>query len=82
MCRTMWLALRYLVDRTCHVYGPIYKALGGVISGHTLKHLLACLGAYEILRMLQRRQPLNVEAGRVVAPSDQQTDPPESPERW
>ena len=33
-------------------------ALGGVISGHTLKHLLGALAVYWILRMLQRRSPV------------------------
>jgi hypothetical protein len=33
-------------------------ALGGVISGHTLKHLFAALAIYWILRMLQKRSPV------------------------
>lgn len=33
-------------------------ALNGVISGHTLKHLLGALAVYWILRMLQRRSPV------------------------
>jgi hypothetical protein len=33
-------------------------ALSGVISGHTLKHLLGALAVYWILRMLQRRCPV------------------------
>ncbi len=33
-------------------------AVGQVISGHTLKHLLAALAVYWILRMLQKRGPL------------------------
>jgi hypothetical protein len=34
--------------------GPIY-AVGGIISGHTLKHLLAAFAAWWLLRMLQLR---------------------------
>lgn len=34
--------------------GPIF-ALGGIVSGHTLKHIAAALSAYWILRMLQLR---------------------------
>jgi hypothetical protein len=34
-------------------------AQGGYISGHTLKHLVAGLGAYLILFMLQRRKPVS-----------------------
>jgi hypothetical protein len=35
---------------------PIY-ALGGFVSGHTLKHLLAALAVWWLLRMLQLRSP-------------------------
>ena len=34
-------------------------SLGRIASGHTLKHLLAATAAYWILRMLQKRHPLN-----------------------
>src|SRR5262249_54819854 len=34
--------------------GPIF-AWGELISGHTLKHLMAALAAYVVLRMLQKR---------------------------
>jgi hypothetical protein len=33
-------------------------ALGGIVSGHTLKHLAAALACYFVLRMLTRRKPL------------------------
>ncbi len=39
--------------------GPIYEALGGLVSGHTLKHLAAAAGAYWIYRMLRLRVPLD-----------------------
>jgi hypothetical protein len=32
-------------------------ATGHIVSGHTLKHLVAASGGYWILRMLQKRQP-------------------------
>jgi hypothetical protein len=32
--------------------------LGHVVSGHSLKHLAAAVGAYWILRMLQKRKPI------------------------
>jgi len=35
---------------------PVY-ALGGIVSGHTLKHLLAALAVYWVLRMLCLRSP-------------------------
>jgi hypothetical protein len=36
---------------------PIFNALGGVVSGHTLKHLAAAMAGYWILHMLQQRSP-------------------------
>ena len=35
---------------------PIYT-FGGMLSGHTLKHLLAAVAVWWLVRMLQRRQP-------------------------
>jgi hypothetical protein len=40
---------------------PIYAA-GRLVSGHTLKHLIAALGAYWILRLLKVRRPLVIGA--------------------
>ena len=37
---------------------PIYS-LGHIVSGHTIKHLLAALAAWWLLRMLQLRAPLS-----------------------
>ncbi|MCB8919999.1 MAG: alkaline phytoceramidase [Ardenticatenaceae bacterium] len=40
---------------------PVYQLLGGVISGHTIKHLVAALATYWALRMLLLRRPLESE---------------------
>jgi hypothetical protein len=40
---------------------PLFVA-GRIVSGHTLKHLLAALAVYGVLRMLRKRRPL-VEPG-------------------
>jgi hypothetical protein len=37
---------------------PIF-ALGGIVSGHTLKHITAAISAYWILRMLKLRWPIS-----------------------
>jgi hypothetical protein len=42
---------------------PIYS-LGGIVSGHTLKHLAAALAALWILEMLRRRRPIPDEVCR------------------
>jgi len=39
---------------------PIY-AFGGVVSGHTLKHLAAAMATWWILRMLVRREPVQAK---------------------
>jgi hypothetical protein len=38
----------------------IFAATGHIVSGHTLKHLAAAMAAYWILRMVQKRRPLDV----------------------
>jgi len=49
----------YVVAKVCEypldqsIYG-----IGNLLSGHTLKHLLAALSIYCILRMLMIRKPL------------------------
>jgi hypothetical protein len=45
--------------------GPIF-AVGGIVSGHTLKHLAAALSTYWILRMLRLRK----RASRESLPAD------------
>ena len=37
---------------------PIYHALGGAVSGHTLKHLFAAGSVYFLARMAEERAPL------------------------
>lgn len=34
-------------------------AVGGIVSGHTLKHLAAAWACYEIVRMVQQREPVH-----------------------
>ena len=42
--------------------GVIYSA-GQVVSGHTLKHLVAAVGAYMVLFMLQHRRAVSTSSG-------------------
>jgi len=37
---------------------PVYSSLGGIVSGHTLKHIAAAISTYWILRMLRLRSAL------------------------
>jgi hypothetical protein len=60
-----WYVLAKLLE---HLDGQVYSALG-LVSGHTLKHLAASLGALWILLLLMQRRrkvqknlPASVEA--------------------
>jgi hypothetical protein len=61
-----WYALAKVFEH--HLDGALLS-LGDLISGHTLKHLLAAVSVYWILRMLIRRRPCwaksNEESGTV-----------------
>lgn len=49
-------SLFYLLAKAAEVFDQALYAAGGLISGHTCKHLLGALGAYWVLRMLRRRR--------------------------
>jgi hypothetical protein len=38
--------------------GAIYAASGSIVSGHTLKHLVAAAACYALLRYIAQRRPL------------------------
>jgi hypothetical protein len=52
----------YVLAKFCEAPGdrPIFE-VGHYVSGHTLKHLAAAVGAYQLLRMLRRRERIAVE---------------------
>jgi hypothetical protein len=58
----LWLVLAFygLAKLMELLDSPIYQLLG--ISGHTIKHLLAALAAWWVLRMLYLRQPIHLPA--------------------
>jgi len=49
----------YALAKLAEVLDAQVYALGGVISGHTLKHLLAALAVWWLLRMVLLRSPLS-----------------------
>jgi len=49
----------YLLAKLAEHYGQAIHQLLGDISGHSIKHLLAAIAAYLVLRMLMLRKPLN-----------------------
>jgi hypothetical protein len=50
----------YLLAKVLEI-GPLdwgIYSLGQIVSGHTLKHLTAALGAYWLFRMIKYRRPI------------------------
>jgi hypothetical protein len=48
----------------------IYAASGGIVSGHTLKHLAAAAACYALLRYIAQRRPLPATAAEPRAATD------------
>ena len=48
----------YVLAKITEIADHQIFAFGHVVSGHTLKHLAAGVAGYWILRMLQKRQPI------------------------
>ena len=48
----------YALAKACEVLDQSIFDLNGIVSGHNLKHVLAAIGAWHVLRMLERRQAL------------------------
>lgn len=61
----------YGLAKLCELLDPQILKLTGIVSGHSLKHLLAAAGSWLVLRMLRRRagshftQPLASEASEI-----------------
>jgi hypothetical protein len=56
----IWLTGFYVLAKIAEAWDrPIYAATG-FVSGHTIKHLVAALAVYWVLRMLQRRSPIRI----------------------
>jgi hypothetical protein len=60
----------YVVAKVLELLDGQLYAQGGIVSGHTLKHLVAGAGSYFVLLMLQRRQPLAAVKQSALAPLD------------
>jgi hypothetical protein len=52
------VACLYVLAKICETADRQIFSLGHVVSGHTLKHLASGLAGFWILRMLQKRQPI------------------------
>jgi hypothetical protein len=65
----LWIVIGiWLLARVAEA-GDRFLFVGGLLSGHTLKHLLAALAAWWLLRMIRRRTPLPSAAFEVARAS-------------
>lgn len=49
----------YLLAKFAETFDSQIFSLGHLLSGHTIKHILAAVGSYWILRMLELREPIS-----------------------
>ena len=54
----LWATLFYGLAKMAEAFDSAIFSVGGLVSGHTLKHLLAAAAIYCVLRMLARRTAL------------------------
>lgn len=57
-------AALYALAKLLEHFDHQIHSYGGILSGHTLKHLAAAAACFAILRLFQVRQPLETSAGR------------------
>jgi hypothetical protein len=55
----LWAAVFYGVAKPFELFDlAVFRALGGTLSGHTIKHLFAAAAVFAIVRQLRLRRPL------------------------
>jgi hypothetical protein len=58
-----WVFAWYLLAKVFETFDEqIFRVLGGMVSGHTLKHVAGAIAALVVLRMIVRRAPRGVAA--------------------
>ena len=64
----VYAVIAYVVAKVLETFdSAVYHALGGTVSGHSLKHLAAALAGYYVLRMLELRRPVESAAQSDIA---------------
>jgi hypothetical protein len=58
-----WAAVWYGLAKVFETFDlQVYRLLGGTLSGHTIKHVLASFAVFAIVRQLQVREPARIAA--------------------
>ena len=61
-------AALYVLAKLLEYYDHEVYSHGGIVSGHTLKHLAAAGACFAVLKLFQVRRPLERAAGSQVVP--------------
>ena len=62
-----WAAIWYGLAKVFETFDlQVYRLLGGTLSGHTIKHVLAAFAVFAIVRQLRMREP-GVPSARIPA---------------
>jgi hypothetical protein len=60
-----WAAVWYGLAKVFETFDlQVYRLLGGTLSGHTIKHVLAAFAVFAIVRQLRLREPIGASAVR------------------
>jgi hypothetical protein len=60
-----WAAVWYGLAKVFEYFDlSVYRALGGTLSGHTIKHVLAAFAVFAIVLQLREREPIGTPAVR------------------
>jgi hypothetical protein len=59
-----WAAVCYGLAKVFETFDlQIYRLLGGAVSGHSIKHVLAAIGVLAVVWQLRLREPLGTARG-------------------
>jgi hypothetical protein len=57
-----WAAVWYALAKVFETFDlQVFRLLGGTLSGHTIKHVLASFAVFAIVRQLRLREPVSVD---------------------
>jgi len=65
-----WVFAWYMLSKIFETFDAEVLSLGHIVSGHTLKHLVAAIAGVPVLLMLTRRTLIETDSRRVPRPAD------------
>jgi hypothetical protein len=65
-----WAAIWYGLAKVFETFDvQIYRMLGETVSGHSIKHVLAAIGVFAIVRQIRSRRPMQAAANSPSIPA-------------